>query len=92
MGRFISGIAQCGAWACFDEIDRMDVSVLSVVAQQLLTLQTAMRAGLDRFWFEGRPIRLQHSCGVFVTYNPGYVGRSELPENLKARRGMHCHG
>lgn len=39
--------------------------VLSVVAQQLLTIQNALRANLDKFWFEGRPIRLQQTCGVF---------------------------
>ncbi|KAM9407837.1 LOW QUALITY PROTEIN: dynein axonemal heavy chain 2 [Salvelinus alpinus] len=84
MGRMYSGLAQTGAWGCFDEFNRINIEVLSVVAQQILSILSALSAGATSFIFEGREIRLVWSCGIFITMNPGYAGRTELPDNLKS--------
>lgn len=105
MADIFRGLAQTGAWGCFDEFNRISVEVLSVIATQVKTIQDAIRkfsrpenrqpefqhypAGtppvkVGFFDFMGDTISLIPSCGFWITMNPGYAGRTELPENLKA--------
>ncbi|XP_031362138.1 dynein axonemal heavy chain 10 [Lonchura striata] len=84
MGKIFSGLAQCGAWGCFDEFNRIDASVLSVISSQIQTIRNALMNGWTRFQFEGQEISLDRRIGIFITMNPGYAGRTELPESVKA--------
>uniref|UniRef100_H3ASB2 Dynein, axonemal, heavy polypeptide 9 like n=1 Tax=Latimeria chalumnae TaxID=7897 RepID=H3ASB2_LATCH len=84
IGNIYKGLAQTGVWGCFDEFNRISVEVLSVVAVQVKSIQDAIRSKKKRFYFLGEVIELRPSVGIFITLNPGYAGRAELPENLKA--------
>ncbi|XP_006894689.1 PREDICTED: dynein heavy chain 10, axonemal [Elephantulus edwardii] len=84
VGKIFSGLAQCGAWGCFDEFNRIDASVLSVISSQIQTIRNALIHQLTTFQFEGQEISLDRKMGIFITMNPGYAGRTELPESVKA--------
>ncbi|XP_060520898.1 dynein beta chain, ciliary-like [Cylas formicarius] len=84
IGNIYKGLAQTGCWGCFDEFNRISIEVLSVVAVQVKTIQDAIKDNKKKFWFLGQQIALVPTVGLFITMNPGYAGRTELPENLKA--------
>jgi len=86
MAQIFMGLSQTGAWGCFDEFNRITVEVLSVVSSQVKCVLDALKERKPIFQFmEEGEVSIEDSVGFFITVNPGYAGRTELPENLKAQ-------
>ena len=88
MAEIFKGLCRSGAWGCFDEFNRIQLEVLSVLATIIQAIQECRKKNQERFKFpEGAnvytDIELIPTMGYFITMNPGYSGRQELPENLK---------
>jgi dynein heavy chain len=82
LGILFSGLALSGSWGCFDEFNRISVDVLSVVAGMVQTLLDAIRKNESITAFMDTMIKVNKNMGLFITMNPGYAGRSALPDNL----------
>jgi dynein heavy chain len=82
MAKFFKGLAGCGSWCCFDEFNRINIEVLSVIAQQILIINQAKRENKEMFHFEGTYMKLNQNCNVFITMNPGYAGRAGKIDKL----------
>jgi len=84
IGRLFSGVILQGAWACWDEFNRIDLDVLSVVAQMLLQVQDSLGSKKYNVIFNELEIKIKPTLGIFITLNPSYKSRIKLPDNLKS--------
>ncbi|XP_075234746.1 dynein heavy chain, cytoplasmic-like isoform X2 [Lycorma delicatula] len=89
MGRIFVGLCQVGTWGCFDEFSRLEERMLSAVSQQVQTIQEALKSQTDckrnaiTVELVGKQVKVSTDMAIFITMNPGYAGRSNLPDNLK---------
>lgn len=92
-GMDIASLARCyraaagaGMWIDLDEFNRLDVGVMSLAASHVAALLNAVRAEADFVHFPGSdPCVLRKTAGLFITMNPGYEGRHELPQTVRSQ-------
>ncbi|OHT17559.1 Dynein heavy chain family protein [Tritrichomonas foetus] len=84
MSQFFAGLSSSGTWSCFDEFNRINIEVLSVIAQQVRSIQEAIAGNVETFQLDARTLKINVNAAICITMNPGYAGRTELPDNLKA--------
>jgi dynein heavy chain len=84
----LKGLCCTGAWCCFEDFDRMEPTILSVIAEQMMAITHAKRAARNTLVLPGYDhgeLPLHHQMGYFVTMNPQMRQFTSLPENLKVR-------
>ncbi|CEP21047.1 unnamed protein product [Cyberlindnera jadinii] len=83
ISRLLSGICQIGGFGCFDEFNRLEKNILSAVSSQLQNIELSIKGGSKTVNLLNKETTLAEGTGIFVTMNPEYSGRTELPDNLK---------
>ena len=84
LGDIWKGLGASGAWGCFDEFNRLIAEVLSVCSTQYKCILDSLVGNRPTFVLDGAELTLNRSVGAYITMNPGYLGRTPLPESLKA--------
>ncbi|KAF9794670.1 hypothetical protein SFRURICE_019548 [Spodoptera frugiperda] len=81
MGRIFVGLCQVGAWGCFDEFNRLE----ETIGRDRTSLKSVLKLNGKSITVElvGKQVRVSQDMAIFITMNPGYAGRSNLPDNLK---------
>ncbi|XP_046919270.2 cytoplasmic dynein 2 heavy chain 1-like [Dermatophagoides farinae] len=88
MTRIIVGLLKCGNWGCFDEFNRLQLDVLSVLSSQIQEIQYAIKnesktVNLNEYGH----VAINNNAAIFITLNPAgkeYGGRNRIPDNLKS--------
>ena len=73
-----------GSWVCMDEFNRIQVEVITHFALIMKALFDGFKAKKSTFlshlgWDSSLECKLDRSCLVNITMNPGYAGRTQLP-------------
>lgn len=83
ISRILLGLSKVGCWGCFDEFNRLNTTIMSALSPQIEAIQGGLRGDLQDIMISGKSVRVHPNTGLFVTMNPGYAGRNEMPESMR---------
>jgi dynein heavy chain len=83
LAKFIKGLACSGAWSCFDEFHRIKGSVLSIVSQDILTLQRGIQGQLPSIVMDETEIILNPTCAIYITMESLSSLPYKIPDNFR---------
>ena len=88
MTRILVGLIKCGSWGCFDEFNRLQLDVLSVLSSQIQEIQNSIKSKARYAQLtEYGQVEINPNAAIFITLNPAgkdYGGRNRIPDNLKS--------
>ncbi|QPG73089.1 hypothetical protein FOA43_000394 [Brettanomyces nanus] len=84
--RILVGVCRTGSWGCFDEFNRLTEEMLSAMSTQIEKIEGFLGSdGSEEIDLLGKKLKVNKKAGIFITSNPAYAGRSNLPDNLKSK-------
>lgn len=78
ISRFLKGIATSGAWICLEDFNRIATKTISVVSQQIRSIQMALRQQMPKFLLDGVELKLNPQCNISIMSNPWDTTRSHM--------------
>ena len=70
MTKFFKGLASNGSWVCFDEFNRLEINILSIISQHVIGIQRARRTRQRFITIDGTVLKFVRHCAYFITMNP----------------------
>lgn len=91
MIKFFKGFVSGGSWTCFDEFNRIQLSLMQVISQTIMQVHATLRMQKSEILFDdgSRPVHVNPSCAIFVTMNTNLKSKStngiDMPSSLATR-------
>ncbi|CAG9772248.1 unnamed protein product [Ceutorhynchus assimilis] len=82
--QLLKGTFLCGSWMCLQNIDQLQVEVLSVISQELLQIIDCKKNRSKEIFFEGIKLPFDQTCFIFVQLSSEAARRVKFPENFKS--------